>query len=320
MAIILLPKGSTGPALRLSRRASLVLCAALFVALPGVSLCLGYWIGSGTGDGSQSGMMAWVRGELKTQQQDIADAKRKAQDNLNALTLRLSDLQSRVVRLDAVGERLTEMANLDKGEFDFTKGPAVGGPENANAVEQLGVQDFIGSLDVLSKQVHDREQQLGVLESMLMTRNLQSQVFPAGFPAEHGWLSSYFGVRADPFTGHLARHEGIDIAGKLGTKILTVASGVVTWSGDRYGYGNLVEINHGNGYVTRYGHNSKLLVKVGETVKKGQAIALMGSTGRSTGPHVHFEVWRNGHVVDPLKYVQSATVTAATANEGQSVD
>lgn len=313
MAIILLPKGSKGPALHLNRGASIALSAALLVALPGIAMYLGYSLGAGSGTGGGGGTMAWVRDELKTQQQDIAEAKRRAQENINALTLRLSDLQSRVVRLDAVGERITEMANLDKGEFDFAKSPAVGGPENPSALAQPGVEDFLGSLDVLSKQVTDREQQLGVLESMLMTRNLQSQVYPAGFPAEHGWLSSYFGVRADPFTGRPARHEGVDIAGKIGTKILTVASGVVTWSGERYGYGTLVEINHGNGYVTRYAHNSKTLVKLGETVKKGQAIALMGSTGRSTGPHVHFEVWRNGQVVDPLKYVQAATVTAAVA-------
>lgn len=312
MAIILLPKGSTGQALHLNRAASIALCAALLVVLPGIALYLGYWLGGGTGAGGQGGSMDWMRGELKTQQQDIIEAKRHAQENLNALTLRLSDLQSRVVRLDAVGERITELANLDKGEFNFAKSPAVGGPENATAtLDQPGVDDFLGSLDVLSKQVTDREQQLGVLESMLMTRNLQSQVYPAGFPAEHGWLSSYFGIRTDPFSGRPARHEGVDIAGKMGTKILTVASGVVTWSGDRYGYGTLVEINHGNGYVTRYGHNSKTLVKMGETVKKGQAVALMGSTGRSTGPHVHFEVWRNGQAVDPLHYVQAGSVTTA---------
>ena len=138
---------------------------------------------------------------------------------------------------------------------------------------------------------------------MLMTRNLQAEVIPAGRPITRGWLSSYYGMRTDPFSGRRAHHSGIDFAGKMGSDVVTVAAGVVTYSGRRSGYGNLVEINHGKGYVTRYGHNSELLVEVGETVKKGQIIAKMGSSGRSTGPHVHFEVLVNGRAVDPKKYI-----------------
>ena len=158
----------------------------------------------------------------------------------------------------------------------------------------------------LSAQLEDRNKQLHVLETMMMNRNLQAEVMPAGRPVTRGWLSSYFGMRTDPFTGRLAFHSGIDFAGRLNSDIIAVAAGVVTFAGPRNGYGNLVEINHGNGYSTRYGHSRKLLVKVGDTVKKGQVIAMMGSTGRSTGPHVHFEVLKNGHTIDPKRFIQAS--------------
>jgi murein DD-endopeptidase MepM/ murein hydrolase activator NlpD len=139
-----------------------------------------------------------------------------------------------------------------------------------------------------------------------MNRSLEAQILPTGRPIPDGWISSYFGARTDPFTGLREYHKGLDFAGKDGEEIYAVASGLVTWSAARFGYGQMVEINHGNGYITRYAHNRTNLVKVGDVVTKGQRIALMGSTGRSTGPHVHFEVLKNGRVVDPAKYVYAA--------------
>jgi len=170
----------------------------------------------------------------------------------------------------------------------------------------MGVPDFVKSLHELTAQLEDRAQQMGVLETMIMTRNLQAEVMPTGRPITRGWLSSYFGLRTDPFTGRRVHHSGIDFAGKLGSDIVSVAAGVVTYSGKRSGYGNLVEVNHGNGYVTRYGHCKENLVRVGQTIKKGQVIAKMGTTGRSTGPHVHFEVMRNGRHVDPKRYIHAS--------------
>jgi murein DD-endopeptidase MepM/ murein hydrolase activator NlpD len=162
------------------------------------------------------------------------------------------------------------------------------------------------SVDQLDQQLDDRQEQLSVLESLFMHRNLLDEVMPQGRPVSDGWISSYFGYRTDPFTGRREYHQGVDIAGELGEPVVAVAAGIVTYAGKHGGYGNLVEINHGNGFVTRYGHNSKVLVTVGSTVSKGQEVALMGSTGRSTGPHVHFEVWRSGRVVNPLKYLSAA--------------
>jgi murein DD-endopeptidase MepM/ murein hydrolase activator NlpD len=117
-----------------------------------------------------------------------------------------------------------------------------------------------------------------------------------------GYVSSYFGERQDPFTGHEAWHKGVDFAGQAGAEVVAVAAGIVTRSESSHGYGNLVEINHGNGYVTRYGHSQALLVKTGDIVTRGQPVATIGSTGRSTGPHVHFEVLRNGQHVNPLSF------------------
>jgi murein DD-endopeptidase MepM/ murein hydrolase activator NlpD len=161
-------------------------------------------------------------------------------------------------------------------------------------------------MTALDYQLDNREVQLNVLESVLMNENLQQRVYPQGRPVKSGWLSSYFGKRTDPFTGKPANHTGIDFAGQMGAEIVAVADGVVTWSGDRYGYGVMVEINHGNGYATRYAHNSENLVAVGDEVKKGQIVALMGETGRATGPNLHFEVLQNGRRVNPVKFIRSS--------------
>ncbi len=308
MSVILLPNDSKGTVRRISGR--VVACALVMVALvvPGIALVIGYNVGVADVSAQKNVLASGFKAELGTQREDIEIARQSAQENINALTKRVAELQSRVVRLDALGERLTEMASLDKGEFNFESAPAQGGPNAPSLlVAESSSSAFLIPFDELSQQLEDREQKLGVLETLLMTRNLQDRVHPDGFPVEKGWLSSYFGARSDPFTGRRAHHDGVDIAGKLGYNILAVAGGVVIWSGDRSGYGNLVEVSHGNGYVTRYGHNQKNLVQVGDTVKKGQVLALMGSSGRSTGPHLHLEVVRDGRAVDPIKYVSAVS-------------
>jgi len=243
--------------------------------------------------------------EMQRQRLELADAKQSAEDNLNALAQRLGQLQAHVIRLDALGQRLVEMGELGKGEFNFTARPALGGPEDQSSVQSNTVPDFLIALDALEQKLDDRGQQLHVLESFLMSSKLEEAVHPAGRPIKKGWISSYFGKRTDPINGKKSFHDGIDFAGRMGSEIVAVASGVVTWSGKRYGYGRLVEINHGNGLVTRYGHNKENLVRVGDRVRKGQLIARMGSSGRSTGPHVHFEVLKNRRRVNPIKYVQA---------------
>ena len=214
-------------------------------------------------------------------------------------------MQAHVLRLNALGRRLTQMAELEDGEFNFDLTPAQGGRALKN--EQMAVQGTVQEqLDGLLAEISDRQSQLLVLENLMINRHLTEQVEPEGRPVSSGYISSYFGNRADPFTGKTARHKGIDFAGRAGNEILAVAAGVVTWSGDRFGFGTMVELNHGNGFVTRYAHNQENLVQVGDKVEKGQRIALMGSTGRATGPNLHFEVLRNGKVVDPLDYIRKS--------------
>lgn len=230
-----------------------------------------------------------------------------AQDNVNALTARLAQLQAHVIRLDALGQRLVEMAKLDKGEFDFDQSPGQGGPEIPSATQSMDVPNLLVTLSRFSGQLEDKEQQLGILETLMMNRHLQQQVIPTAWPVSNtGWISSHYGQRTDPFTGRLSMHYGLDFAAKEGSTVVAAGAGVVTWSSSWYGYGNMVEVDHGNGIATRYGHNKKNLVKIGDIVKKGQTLALMGSTGRATGPHVHFEVLRDGKPVNPAKYISAS--------------
>jgi len=284
-----------------------ILGAMLALAvIPSLMFYSGYFTATqATPDQEKALLVAW-QGEMDVQRKEIATARQKVDEDIDALALRLGELQARMIRLDALGERLTEIAKLDRGEFDFSSLPAVGGPESTAAVDSISVPGFVASLESLSKQVDDRSAQLGLLESMLMSRNLEDEVSPAGRPIKRGWISSYYGMRTDPFTGRREHHKGMDLAGKEGSEVIAVGAGVVTWAGDRYGYGKLVEVNHGNGYATRYGHSKEVLVQVGDAVKKGQVLALMGSTGRSTGPHVHFEVLYKGKAVDPKKYILAA--------------
>lgn len=241
--------------------------------------------------------------EIEAQQKMLHSAQDNAEKNLDALAARLSTLQSHVMRLDALGSRLADMADLKEIEFDVNAVPGLGGPESVNFHKTMEVSDFLVALQKLDFKIQDRAEKLSAMESMLIDRTLQRQTFPTGSPAKEGWISSLFGKRVDPINGKVEFHAGIDYAGKSGSSILAVASGIVTWSGRRHGYGNVVEINHGNGYETRYAHNKKNLVIVGQKVDKGQVIALMGSTGRSTGSHVHFEVLNNGKALNPKKYV-----------------
>jgi murein DD-endopeptidase MepM/ murein hydrolase activator NlpD len=250
----------------------------------------------------QDGLKQWQQ-VVQEQQLQIDDARKSARTHLDALTLRIGRMQAQMLQLNALGNQLVAQASLDKDEFDFNNLPAVGGPEDVAGLESIELPDFLTMLDELSVEMEDRGQKLSVLDTLLMDRSLHERVMPSGSPVKNGWVSSGYGKRTDPFTGKKEFHKGVDLAGKEGSRVLSVGDGIVTWVGKRTGYGNLVEITHGNGYVTRYGHNKKLLVAVGDSVKKGQQVAVLGSTGRSTGPHVHFEVVHNGQQVNPSKFL-----------------
>jgi len=276
--------------------------AVVAVVLAGV-LMAGVQLGRGVTKDPAAQVGEWgVR--LEEQRGQVLRTRRELQDRLDALAGRIGQMNAHIIRLDALGRRLTEMADLDKGEFDFDSAPAVGGPEGLIEGAVAASPDLTTMLDELAHQIKDRERQLSVLESLISTRNLSQQIVPGGRPVAQGWISSYYGHRADPFTGRKAFHRGVDFAAPVGAEVVAVASGVVTYAKERFGYGVTVEVNHGSGYVTRYGHNKRVLVNVGDTVQKGQRIALIGSTGRSTGPHLHFEVLKQGRAVDPMSFVR----------------
>jgi len=289
---------------RLSRRLWFGAAVAA-IAISGATFYLGFYAASAFGVARPELEVERWRADIAQQQSALEATRRTVQQNLDALALRLGQMNAHVVRLDALGARLTQMAGLDDGEFDFTSPPSLGGPEeplpDADLMQATGM---VAALDSLSVQLSDRGRQLGVLEDLLLDRKLHDEVHPEGRPVTSGYISSNFGSRTDPFTGRRAFHKGIDFAGRAGADVVAVASGVVIWSGPRYGYGQLVEINHGSGYVTRYAHNADNLVAVGDTVKRGQVIAQMGKTGRATGPNLHFEVLHNGQAVNPLTYIR----------------
>ena len=284
---------------------TLLMVLGAVIAILGALLYSGFHLGVNLEARSQISDVYDLQALAVIQQNEIDNTRTHAQDSLDALTLRLGRMQAQLLRLESLGQRLVDVADLDTQEFDFNIAPPVGGPENAASLPDNTVPDFITLLDNLDISVQDRERKLAILEQILMHRHVRQRVTPSGRAVEHGLLSSKFGTRIDPFTGKRGTHKGIDIAGKAGSEVLAVGDGVVSFSGARKGYGNLVEVDHGNGYVTRYAHNKQQLVSVGDTVRKEQAIALMGSTGRSTGPHVHIEVLRDGKHVNPAKYLNN---------------
>jgi murein DD-endopeptidase MepM/ murein hydrolase activator NlpD len=242
--------------------------------------------------------------QIRQQDVQLVGVRMDARRGLDALAMKLGQLQAQSTRLNALGERLAEVGKLDAGEFNFDQPPAVGGVEDATGSAYALPQALDSSITQLAAQFDTQQAQLSALQSLLLDARIESNLKPTGMPVQ-GYISSYFGVRADPFDGHSARHTGIDIATPYGTPVHTVAEGMVTFAGVRRGYGNVVEIDHGNGYMTRYAHNSKLEVHPGQHVQVGEVIAKAGSTGRSTGSHVHFEVWYNGRVVNPLAYARN---------------
>jgi len=228
----------------------------------------------------------------------------KKEEHLTALTIKLAELQSHILRLNALGDRLAEDANIPEKEFNFTQLPPSGGPKlDFSVQDKKSLAELLMEITALENKLGYEEKQLKMLESLTLGHHIENNSYLSGRPISKGWLSSYYGIRKDPFNGRAAMHKGIDFAGKEDSAIIATASGVVSWSGSRYGYGQLIEINHGDGIKTRYGHNKILLVSVGDVVSKGQAIARMGSTGRSTGPHVHYEILRNNKQIDPIKFV-----------------
>lgn len=234
---------------------------------------------------------------------------------IDALESQLAAIRSRIVELDALAEGMLRDDEADEADFAFSAEPGVGGPQEDDEAPSAEPELPLGrSAETLSRHVADRWRQLHVLEDLIQRRDLHAAILPSGRPVAGGYVSSAFGARIDPFTGRRASHYGMDFAARRGTPVIAVAAGIVTWAGPRGGYGNLVEVDHGDGRVTRYGHNSEVLVRVGELVTRGETIARLGSTGRATGPNLHFEVRIGGKPVDPRPFLKDGALARPRAD------
>ena len=305
LKFIVLNNSGPSKTVELGRWSKVVLSAVLIgipVGFAGLSYELGIRKGVAKAETAEE---TQATEDAKERAEALAEMAGTAQQRLESMSLLLAELQGRMTRLDAMGMHLTDIAGLEQGEFDFTVAPALGGPISVpTAPDSDMVPLFESEVLALSQALDDREVQLDILSDLIQGEQVRKDATPAGRPVLSGWLSSNFGNRLDPFTGKRAWHNGVDFAGREGSDIVAVASGVVSWSGERYGYGKMVEVAHGEGVTTRYAHNLENTVKVGDMVRRGEVIALMGNSGRSTGPHVHFEVFKNGRPVDPASYLR----------------
>lgn len=270
---------------------------ALSVILLGSGYLLGMFFGHKI-------ILSEWKADVIAQKERLDLAKQESQAAIDALMARTDSLQTHLSHIDALANMLVSEVDLDTEEFTFDSTLAMGGPHMSFKNDMQPDMKVDVVLEKFSTELEEREHQLQVLNDLLTAKRFARETYPQGWPIVHGWISSYFGKRRSPFTNEIEMHKGIDFAGKLGSDVVAVGGGIVTQAAVNGNYGYVVEIDHGNGYMTRYGHNETILVKAGELVERGQVIAKLGNTGRSTGPHVHFEVLKEGVRVDPIKFIQ----------------
>lgn len=231
---------------------------------------------------------------------------RYLRENLDALARRLGEMQAKLVQLEALGERVSGLAGLNPADVKATPGRG-GALVSGRPLTMEELNGTLAELDALAEHGSDL---LTVVESRLFDQRVRRMMIPTQHPVA-GPLGSAFGWRIDPFTGRSALHTGLDFEAQTGTPILAASGGVVVAQELHPAYGQMVEIDHGNGLVTRYAHASRAWVQKGDLVKRGQKIAEVGSTGRSTGPHLHFEVLVQGVAQDPQKFLRAGAELAA---------
>ena len=301
MNIILVPGNlAKSRAVQLSQR-HLVLLAAALLTLPLLLAVSLYYIA--LSPAAQLHFPFLSSAVPDTRQIEAKRNRDYMQENLSTMAIRLGQMQSQLVRLDALGERLAKSAGIKPQEFRLDQAPGRGGAVSSLPQRELSLAEFSGQLEVLSKQMDDRGDRLAILEAMLLRDRVKMRGQPSMRPVSVGWYSSNFGWRIDPFSGKQAFHEGVDFMADAGTPIVAAAGGVVVFSDYHPEYGNMVEVDHGKGLVSRYAHASRRTVKVGDVVLKGEKIAEVGTTGHSTGPHLHFEVRFKGAPQDPTRFL-----------------
>ncbi|HEV7631950.1 MAG TPA: M23 family metallopeptidase [Steroidobacteraceae bacterium] len=268
----------------LSHPLTLGVLGALALGILTVAFALGMQLGERSGIASVANTGSTV-GRLATEERaELTALRQQVQDRVDAVAMRVGQMNAHLIRLDALGKRLTQMANINSREFNFDSEPAVGGPdEAADGAPGRGAEipDLTAMMNEVEQRLETRDAQLLALENVIISRRLNEAIQPEGRPILEGFISSYYGDRQDPFSGHEALHKGVDFAGEKGSEIVAVAAGVVTTAENRTGYGNLIEINHGNGLRTRYAHNQRGLVVVGQTVTRGQPRPGRADCGRS---------------------------------------
>lgn len=281
-----------------------LLAGTVFMALLVVSLTLGlFWITVRHATEVKLPLLdSLVSSAQEAQRRKTEDFLR---ENLNAMAVKLGQMQAQLMRLDALGERLSTLAGLKPGEFRFTEAPGRGGAVSSIPPKDLSMAEFNRQLDQLSRQMENRSDSLGILESQLFDAKVKKKLMPTIPPVDAAYSASSYGWRIDPFNGMLAMHEGVDFPVDIGTPVFAAAGGVVIYSGPHPQYGFLVEIDHGNDFTTRYAHCSRVLVREGEVVQRGSKIAESGSTGRATGPHLHFEVRYRSVAQNPIRFLQA---------------
>lgn len=307
MKIILLKDNTTkNGAVCLSGSKLLFSGIALLVAMPIILGLASYWVVSSI-DRSLNPFVdpeyrIAVESRVNEQQQEMLKTRDYVRQHMDVLGRRIGSLQAQVSRINAVEMRIAEVSGINLEDFQFDQDPPIGGSGADDEIdsEQIDIENAILAIE---QELSVRESEIAAVDFLLSRNSLESQQTPAGWPVSGGWVSSSFGSRMHPMTGKKHFHKGVDIPGKLGAEVLAVADGVVTRSEKKGNYGWLVEVDHGDSYSTLYSHNRRNLVEEGQTVKKGQAIAEIGSTGRSTGPHVHFEVSKNNRKINPVKYL-----------------
>ena len=261
--------------------------------------------------------LVMMKRDIELQTAEIAALETTVYRNLRASAVEIARLENQMARVNALGQRLTELSPWDISEFDFSTEPGLGGlrdiDEDTAGLDEIAGEvnleegELTAALRALSRSLTDRSAQLEVIERVMLGEHREANRSLAGKPVLKSWVSSNFGMRTDPITGRRTWHNGIDIASKEGAPVIAMAPGVVTFAGTKPGYGKVVDIDHGGGIKTRYAHQRELSVETGFFVRKGQQIGEVGSTGRSTGPHVHYEVHKNGRSIDPAQFIYRAS-------------
>ena len=290
--------------LALSRRHLVLSAAAALLGVAGLAAVL-YW--AGLRFAVEFKVPAIRELLLATEKRESERAREFVQQNLNVMAVKLGEMQAQLTRLDALGERLSAIAGVLPQEFRFSEPPGLGGAQATSVpAYDLSLAEFNQRLAVLSQSVENRSDMLGVLEAQLFSQSLNKKLLPTMLPVNAHFNASGFGMRIDPITGQQAMHEGIDFIADTGTPVVAAAGGVVQFAGFHPQYGHMVDIDHGNDLVTRYAHLSKMLVEEGTIVNRGRRIAETGSSGRSTGPHLHFEVRFKGAPQNPTRFLLAA--------------